>query len=142
MSSEFTLVNSTDRPFATLARPPSRKAGPSPVDTKTAPPLLRPPLIDRSAVLGDVIGDSVVVRVHAPAGWGKTTRVAQWTSSRPDGSTCWVSSDEGDDDPVVFWRYIVTATHGARPALVPKTLRALQDSTDTSPDGDAVHFLT
>ena len=48
--------------------------------------------------------------VDAPAGFGKTTLVAQWLHSdveaRPFG---WLSLDHGDDDPARLWWYAVSA---------------------------------
>jgi ATP/maltotriose-dependent transcriptional regulator MalT len=48
--------------------------------------------------------------VAAPAGSGKTTLLAAWREAeatrRPVG---WVSIDEDDNDPVVFWRHVIEA---------------------------------
>ena len=46
--------------------------------------------------------------VIAPAGFGKTTLVAQWCS-RSSVATAWLSLDEHDDEPRRFWQYIVGA---------------------------------
>ena len=70
-------------------------------------------------------GDDLIIRPHlhrwltegarrrltlvcAPAGFGKTTLLAQWAhaSSMP---VAWLTLDEGDDDPARFWRYFVAA---------------------------------
>ena len=46
--------------------------------------------------------------VVAPAGWGKSTLVADWL--RQDHLAAgWVSLDGGDDDPKRFWRYLLLA---------------------------------
>ena len=48
--------------------------------------------------------------VSAPAGFGKTTLVSDWTrQSQPRVSIAWVSLDEGDNDPVRFWDYFIAA---------------------------------
>jgi LuxR family maltose regulon positive regulatory protein len=50
--------------------------------------------------------------VSAPPGFGKTTLLASWIHSRTrqDGLyICWLSLDEGDDEPRRFWRYFITA---------------------------------
>lgn len=46
--------------------------------------------------------------VSAPAGFGKSTLVSEWVaeSERP---TAWLSLDQGDNDPVRFWTYLVAA---------------------------------
>src|SRR3954449_44510 len=44
--------------------------------------------------------------VVAPAGWGKSTLVAQWV--REAGAACgWLSLDAADDDVTRFWRYLL-----------------------------------
>jgi len=48
--------------------------------------------------------------VAAPAGWGKTTLLAQWAhDSAEPRAIAWVSLDELDDEPVRFWTYVLTA---------------------------------
>ncbi len=45
-----------------------------------------------------------------PAGFGKTTLVAEWRSSAIENRPfAWVSLDRGDDDPVKFWWHIICA---------------------------------
>ena len=52
--------------------------------------------------------------VVAPAGWGKSTLVAEWL--RQDRVTAgWVSLDSGDDDAARFWRYLLLAAGQASP---------------------------
>jgi len=46
--------------------------------------------------------------LSAPAGFGKTTLLSEWTRGRKD-SVAWVSLDEGDNDPVRFVSYLVAA---------------------------------
>src|SRR5215210_4810717 len=46
--------------------------------------------------------------VSAPAGFGKTTLLADW-SRRSELQIAWVSLDERDDDPVRFFLYLVAA---------------------------------
>jgi LuxR family transcriptional regulator, maltose regulon positive regulatory protein len=56
------------------------------------------------------------VLVCAPAGFGKTSLLADWArgGGRP---VAWLGLDAGDNDPARFWRYVVAALEGARPAL-------------------------
>ena len=53
-----------------------------------------------------------VVLVAAPAGFGKTTLLTQWTS-RVHRATAWVTLDPGDDDPVRLWTYVAAALERA-----------------------------
>ena len=50
--------------------------------------------------------------VVAPAGWGKSTLVADWLA-HDRISAGWVSLDSGDDDPKRFWRYLLLAADQA-----------------------------
>ena len=62
--------------------------------------------------------ESVLTLVSAPAGFGKTTLLAEWLAAAPaDGrSVAWLSLDQRDNDPALFWTYLVaalkTAAHG------------------------------
>jgi len=64
--------------------------------------------------------DARVVLVSAPAGFGKTTLVAQWLAD-PSGealadeprAVAWLSVDARDNEPAVFWRYVVAALRTA-----------------------------
>jgi LuxR family maltose regulon positive regulatory protein len=51
--------------------------------------------------------------ISAPAGFGKTTLVSEWITSRRKQHNlpahAWVSLDPGDNDQVRFWRYVLTA---------------------------------
>jgi len=46
--------------------------------------------------------------ISAPAGYGKTTLVANWFE-RVDRAQAWLSLDENDNDPVRFFSYLVAA---------------------------------
>jgi LuxR family maltose regulon positive regulatory protein len=48
--------------------------------------------------------------LSAPAGWGKTTLLAQWAlGAGEDQRFGWVSLDRSDNDPVWFWMYVIAA---------------------------------
>ena len=61
---------------------------------------------------------SKLTLVAAPAGCGKTTLLGNWReleeASRP---VAWLSLDEGDNDPVVLWSYVLAALRGVCPTL-------------------------
>jgi len=49
-----------------------------------------------------------VVSVVAPAGYGKTTLLSQWTE-RSSQAFAWVSVSEADNDPKVLLTYVAEA---------------------------------
>jgi LuxR family maltose regulon positive regulatory protein len=56
------------------------------------------------------------VLICAPAGFGKTSLLADW--ARSDGRpVAWLGLDAGDNDPARFWRYVVAALDQARPEI-------------------------
>jgi len=62
--------------------------------------------------------------IVAPAGWGKSTLVADWLA-RDRVAAGWVSLDGGDGDPKRFWRYLLLAAGQAESAAGPAGLRCL-----------------
>jgi LuxR family maltose regulon positive regulatory protein len=46
--------------------------------------------------------------ISAPAGFGESTLVAEWLAHRPAGAA-WLSLEEGDNDPLQFWTYVIAA---------------------------------
>ena len=69
------------------------------VDAKLSVPLPRPGVVPRSQVIERARASGCqVVGISAPAGYGKTTLLAEWAlaEDRPVG---WVSLDRLDDDP-------------------------------------------
>jgi len=63
--------------------------------------------------------------VAAPAGWGKSTLVADWLT-RDEITAGWVSLDDGDNDPKRFWRYLLLGAYqaGLAPAAALRRLDA------------------
>lgn len=57
-----------------------------------------------------------VILVSAPAGFGKTSLLADWTC-RSRRSVAWLSLDPGDNDPARFWRHAVAALDGVHPGI-------------------------
>ena len=62
--------------------------------------------------------------VVAPAGWGKSTLVADWLAC-DRAAAGWVSLDGGDNDPKRFWRYLLLAAGQADSAAGAAALRRL-----------------
>jgi len=87
----------------------------------------RLPLIDRLARAGTCR----VVSVVAPAGYGKTTLLAQW-AERNGQAFAWVSLDERDNDPKVLLSYVAAALDAVQP-LSRRVLEALASPTSSVP---------
>ena len=60
--------------------------------------------------------DSALTLVSAPAGFGKSTLLAEWLAAGgTDRAVAWLSLDTGDNDPGLFWTYVITALNSAAP---------------------------
>jgi LuxR family maltose regulon positive regulatory protein len=69
-------------------------------------------------------GDAALTLISAPAGFGKTTLVTEWLATT-GGRSAWLSLDERDNDPVVFWTYVVAALRTAVEEVGAAALAAL-----------------
>ena len=65
--------------------------------------------------------------VSAPAGYGKTTLLAEWLSCTLEKiqSFGWVSLDVGDNDPALFWSYFITALQAVKQGVGESTFPLL-----------------
>ncbi len=72
--------------------------------------------------------ESALTLVSAPAGFGKTTLLAQWLATAPaDGRpVAWLSLDQRDNDPALFWTYLVGALKTAGQGVGASALSLLQ----------------
>ena len=68
----------------------------------------------------------------APAGFGKTTLVAQW-SAQSGQSTVWLSLDRGDNDPMRFWGYVIAALEKLKAGIGQTALALLRDQAAHPP---------
>ena len=70
--------------------------------------------------------------VSAPAGFGKTTLLSTWVQSLPPERPriAWVSLDEGDNEPVLFWMYVLTALDSQQPGLCTQIGKLPANTTD------------
>ncbi len=96
------------------------------ITTKLFRPGLRQQTVERKR-LYDLLREGrtlPLTLVVAPAGWGKSTIVADWLA-RDDVTAGWVSLDGGDNDPKRFWRYLLLAAGQAGSAAGPAALRRL-----------------
>jgi LuxR family transcriptional regulator, maltose regulon positive regulatory protein len=84
-------------------------------DIKLAPPLARPDTVAKTDLVAELRSSRApMMTVVAPAGYGKTTLLAHWAEADPR-AFAWVALDGGDDDAVVFLRYIAAAIHRVEP---------------------------
>ena len=97
-------------------------------ESKLRPPLARQGIVARTALVDRVVAASppAVIAVVAPAGYGKTTFLAQW-AERKKPQVGWVSVDARDNDPVVLLTYIAVALDRIE-AIDPRVFRALASS--------------
>jgi LuxR family transcriptional regulator, maltose regulon positive regulatory protein len=95
--------------------------------TKLAAPAPRAGLLPRASLqsLLQVGLQAKLCLVDAPAGFGKTTLLAQWQAAAGGGRVAWVSLDEGDNDPTRFWVYVVQALRTVEPGVGTAALAAL-----------------
>jgi LuxR family maltose regulon positive regulatory protein len=95
-----------------------RRSGPvfDLITTKLRRPSARPGTIGRSSLIEKLARENSrpVVSVVAPAGYGKTTLLAQW-AERNGQAFAWVQVDEQDNDPKVLLRYVAEALDAIEP---------------------------
>ena len=100
------------------------------LETKLHVPRLRRGLVTRPR-LSDRLSrgaESALTLVSAPAGFGKTTLLTEWLAAAPaDGrSAAWLSLDQRDNDPALFWTYLVAALQTAADGVGASALSLLQ----------------
>ena len=68
--------------------------------------------------------------MSAPAGFGKTTLLAEWLAADDENTTpaAWLSLDRRDSDPAVFWTYVVGALRRIAADVGTDALSALQSA--------------
>src|SRR6266481_9223535 len=104
------------------------------LSTKLTSPRLRSSLVSREPLLArlDEGLEHKLTLLSAPAGFGKTTLVSEWISTRGEREdsppVAWVSLDAGDNDPVRFWRYVITACRSFHTNVGESALALLQTS--------------
>ena len=121
-------MDSKRAPFSVLRT----KLNPAAAEAKT---IIRPRLIVR---LGEESPRRVAL-ISAPAGFGKTTLLAEWVT-RLDRPGAWLSLEERDSDPVRFLTYFIGALQQIDPTdMLTVVHPELGGSTyDKHPDGSGV----
>jgi LuxR family maltose regulon positive regulatory protein len=102
------------------------------LSTKLALPRLRSPWVPRQRLLDrlDAGLEQKLTLISAPAGFGKTTLVTEWAYGMKD--VAWVSLDTGDNDPIRFWRYVLTACQAFGNGIGSSALTILHTSQEPS----------
>jgi LuxR family transcriptional regulator, maltose regulon positive regulatory protein len=105
-----------------------RSSDPELVWSKLRPPAPRAGLVSRARLQARLQAglQGRLCLLGAPAGFGKTTLLAQWCAGAGAGRVAWVSLDEGDNDPTRFWTYVVEAFRTVEPDVGGIALQALR----------------
>jgi LuxR family maltose regulon positive regulatory protein len=70
--------------------------------------------------------DRGLILISAPAGYGKSTLVSSWLRDT-DIPSAWLSLDEGDNDPIRYLQYFISALQRIVPTIQPDLLGVLQE---------------
>lgn len=101
--------------------------------TKLHVPAIGHELVHRAALLDalSVGRRRKLTLLSAPAGWGKTTLLAQWAlAAEKDQRFGWLSLDRSDNDPVWFWMYVVAALQTVNPGVGTRAVELLAMGAD------------
>ena len=109
---------------------PGRTVAANPLlGTKLYAPKWRSSLVPRKRLIErlDQGTDRKLTLVSAPAGFGKTTLLAEWLAGTSAGErpAAWVSLDQGDNDPGLFWAYFISALQTVRSGVGENALSLL-----------------
>jgi LuxR family maltose regulon positive regulatory protein len=98
------------------------------VQTKLYIPKLRRSLVARPRLSGRLRrgAESRLTLISAPAGFGKTTLLAEWLAATPERSVAWLSLEESDRQPASYWTYVITALQAVVPGVGGSALELLQ----------------
>jgi LuxR family maltose regulon positive regulatory protein len=94
--------------------------------TKLAPPLRRGLMHRRRLVqVLDGAARHRLTLLVAPAGWGKTSLLADWHTTGRRQRVGWLALDPEDSDPVRFWNYLISAVRAVLPGVGERALATL-----------------
>jgi LuxR family maltose regulon positive regulatory protein len=99
------------------------------LETKFFAPRRRAGVVSRARLtnLLDRGAQAKVTLISAPAGFGKSTLLADWLVDRP--RVAWLSLDAGDDAAATFWTYVAGALRRVAPAIGEPDASAPVEST-------------
>ena len=112
--------------------------------TKISVPPVRLNMVTRPRLtqrMNTALGGALTLIV-APAGWGKTTLLSAWHADASPGAwpLAWISLDAGDNDPIRFWTYVISALDTLHPG-VGETPLALMYASSSPPIEDVLASL-
>jgi LuxR family maltose regulon positive regulatory protein len=91
------------------------------LETKFFIPRVRRRLVSRPRLLATLarVTECRLTLISAPAGFGKTTLLADWIAGTPTdrASIAWLSLDEQDNDLLGFWSYFIAAVRRSVPEV-------------------------
>ena len=100
---------------AFLRQDPVAGYGFVPATFKRRVPALRPGLVSRSELIGRLrAAEGDVIAVAAPAGYGKSTLLAEWAAA-DERPVAWLTLDASDDDPGLLVTYLSLALDEIEP---------------------------
>jgi LuxR family transcriptional regulator, maltose regulon positive regulatory protein len=104
-------------------------AGPL-LESKLRVPTRRPGAVARPRLNARLRGASrsTLTVLSAPAGFGKTTLLTEWLATVPadEASVAWLSLDPRDNEPTLYWTYVVAALQTVTDGLGASALELLQ----------------
>jgi len=109
---------------------PGHKVPTSPLlETKLYIPKWRAGLVSRPRLIERLEQgiERKLTLVSGPAGFGKTTLLAEWLAATPasERPAAWISLDQSDNDPALFWAYFITALQAVQSGVGEITLSLL-----------------
>lgn len=108
--------------------------------TKLRPPQPRPRLVQRARLTQRLGGEGTrLILVAAPAGFGKTTLLAQGLASWP--RTAWLSLDGGDADLRSFLSHLTAAIQTVEPEVGVDALALLEPGSTVAPESALVSLI-
>ncbi len=96
------------------------------LETKLYLPKWSADLVSRPRLVNRIHPKRKLTLVSAPAGFGKTTLLAEWVAAMPTRPVAWVSLDRSDNDPAVYWTYLIAALNKIQPRLGERSLSLLR----------------
>jgi LuxR family maltose regulon positive regulatory protein len=102
------------------------------VETKLYVPKVRRSLVARPRLSERLSrgAQSRLTLISAPAGFGKTTLLSEWLAAAgpEQRSVAWLSLEESDRGPGLFWTYVITALQSAAPGVGAAALPLLKSA--------------
>ena len=112
------------------------------IRTKVLPPVRRR-LVPRPGLIEPLRPDGTpkLTLICAPAGFGKTSLLTAWAETGwEDRPFAWFAIDEADDDPKLFWTYVIDAAcepaSGVSCVSLPKMFGLLAPGVSPRPVGN------